>query len=292
MRNMDAYTLDKTRARRAFGRAAPYYDEAAVLQREVLQRMLSRLDVVALTPSNILDAGCGTGGGGMELARRYGGSRVIGLDFADPMLRQARSRLPWLSRIGVSRRRGFVCGDMEALPLKDASINMVWSNLAIQWCNNLDAVFGEFQRVLAAGGLLTFSTFGPDTLKELRLASSGPHTHVSRFMDMHDIGDALVRAGFSAPVLDVEHFTLTYDNALEVMYDLKAIGAANATAGRPSGLVGKTFLQDIMRKYEHFRQNDGKLPATYEVVYGHAWKPENSQSGTGDGAQVIHFHRK
>jgi malonyl-CoA O-methyltransferase len=214
----------------------------------------------------------------------------VELDFAAPMLRVAQSRLPWLSRLGLYRRHDFVCGDMEALPLKDSSISMVWSNLAIQWCNDLDAVFGEFQRVLSAEGLLMFSTFGPDTLKELRQASAGPHTRVSRFMDMHDIGDALVRAGFSAPVMDVEYFTLTYDSALEVMRDLKAIGATNATAGRPVGLAGKAFLHSLEQQYERFRQPDGKLPATYEVVYGHAWKPALSQPKTADGAQVIHFH--
>lgn len=294
MSSIDAYHIDKARVRLSFGRAASAYDHAAVLQREVLERMLERLELVALKPNTILDAGCGTGLGGMRLAKRYPQAGLLALDFADPMLRLAQSRLPWLSRLGFGRRHRFICGDMEALPLQDHCVEMAWSNLAVQWCNDLDGAFREFHRVLAPGGLLTFSTFGPDTLKELRQATSvdAAHTHVSRFIDMHDIGDALVRSGFSAPVMDVEFFTLTYDTALEVMRDLKAIGAGNATAGRPAGLAGKRFLQHLTQNYERFRQTDGKLPATYEVVYGHAWKPENPPPKTEDGAQVIHFHRK
>jgi malonyl-CoA O-methyltransferase len=172
-------------------------------------------------------------------------------------------------------------------------MDLVWSNLAIQWCNDLDQAFGEMARVLRPEGLLMFSTFGPDTLKELREASAADpsHVHVSRFIDMHDIGDALVRAGFSAPVMDVEHFVLTYDDVLGVMRDLKAIGARNAAQGRPRGLEGKGFLARLTERYERFREQ-GKLPATFEVVYGHAWKSESAASVLPDGASVIKLHRK
>ena len=168
-----------------------------------------------------------------------------------------------------------VCGDVEALPLAANSLDMVWSNLAVQWCNDLPATFVELHRVLKADGLLMFSTFGPDTLKELRQAFNGvdQHNHLNRFADMHDIGDMLVHGGFAEPVMDMEYLTLTYDDVRGVLQDLKAIGAHNATAGRGQGLMGKTAWERLVENYERLRR-DGKLPATYEVVYGHAWKPQ------------------
>lgn len=283
------YLIDKKRVRNSFGRAASSYDDAAVMQREVLERMFSRLDLVKLEPLTILDAGCGTGLGVQRLAERYRGSRVVALDIAPPMLGLAAGRQSWLSKAWWPRQ-GYVCGDIEALPLKDGCVDMVWSNLAMQWCNDIDLTFRELHRTLRPQGLAMFSTFGPDTLMELREAASvdAAHTHVSRFLDMHDIGDALVRAGFADPVMDVERFTLTYDNVLALMRDLKAIGAHNATEGRRRGLEGKSFLQRLAGNYERFRQQ-GKLPATYEVVYGHAWKGQPKLAG---GAQPITLHRR
>lgn len=285
----DEYAIDKQQVRRAFGRAAASYDEAAVLQREVLARMISRLALVKLAPKTILDAGCGTGQGFRRLLAMYPDSRAIALDIARPMLQQAMRHVPllnqWLTTLTGNARQTPVCADIEQLPLASDSVDLCWSNLAIQWCNDLDGAFSEMYRVLRPEGLLTFSTFGPDTLIELRQSAEKSHTHVSRFIDMHDIGDALMRAGFSAPVMDVERFTLTYDDALGVMRDLKAIGANNATAGRPRGLEGRAFLTRLAQQYECFRQADGKLPATYEVIYGHAWKPVTLP----DGAQPISF---
>lgn len=286
---MDAYTIDKARVRASFDRAAQGYDAAAVLQREVRTRMLQRLDYVRIDPDDILDAGSGTGQATRELAARYRDAQVVGMDIALGMLRVAASHQPWWQRF-TSRRQFELCGDLEALPLADASMDMVWSNLAVQWCNDLDRVFADMARVLRPDGLLTFSTFGPDTLKELREASSADpdHVHVSRFIDMHDIGDALVRAGFSDPVLDVETFVLTYDDVLAVMRDLKAIGAHNAAQGRPRGLEGKGFLRQLEQRYERFR-SDGALPATFEVVYAHAWKGPVRLPG---GAVPITIHKR
>ena len=166
------------------------------------------------------------------------------------------------------------------------SLEMVWSNLALQWCNDLPATLGDLHRVLKTDGLLMFSTFGPDTLKELRLAFDGVdrHNHLNRFADMHDIGDMLVQAGFADPVMDMEYLTLTYDDLHGVLQDLKAIGAQNATAGRGRGLMGKNSWAHLVENYERMRK-DGKLPATYEVVYGHAWKPQART--TRDGAAII-----
>jgi malonyl-CoA O-methyltransferase len=288
----DEYTIDKARVRASFDRAARSYDAAAVLQKEVRGRMLERLDYTRIQPKRILDAGTGTGHAARALEERYKDSHVVALDIALGMLRLTAAAEPWWRRM-LGKGPATLCADIESLPLQAGSMDLVWSNLAIQWCNDLDQAFGEMSRVLKPEGLLMFSTFGPDTLKELREASAADaeHVHVSRFIDMHDIGDALVRAGFSAPVMDVEHFVLTYDDVLGVMRDLKAIGARNAAQGRRRGLEGKGFLQVLTERYERFR-NEGKLPATFEVIYGHAWKGAAADATLPDGAQVIRLHRR
>jgi malonyl-CoA O-methyltransferase len=254
--------------RRAFERASRSYDRAAVLQTEVRGRLLSRLQYLKLEPAPqlILDAGCGTGHGARELKKRFPGARVIALDIATGMLLEAGRHQGWW------RRFDRVCADAERMPLADASVDLIFSNLMLQWCNEPDGVFNEFKRVLKPRGLLTFSTLGPDTLTELRAAWAAvdERTHVNRFLDMHDIGDALVRARLAEPVLDVERFTLTYDTAIGLMRDLKAIGAQNATVGRPSGLTGRAAFAAVTQAYERFRAG-GLLPATYEVVLGQAW---------------------
>jgi malonyl-CoA O-methyltransferase len=273
----DLYRIDKTRVRKSFSRAAKSYDAAAIVQKLVREEMLSRLDLVKIQPRTILDAGCGTGLASHALQKRFKQTQVVSLDFAYEMLQQTRKTSIFQSLKSLFSRSSHrvLCADIEALPLADASIGLVWSNLAIQWCNNLDLAFQEFHRVLQPEGLLMFSTFGPDTLRELRTATDSAtqnaNTSVNRFIDMHDIGDALVRAGFNAPVLDVERYTLTYDDVKSVMRDLKSIGAHNATDGRARGLLGRGFLQKLEAAYEQFRTND-KLPATFEVVYGHAWR--------------------
>ena len=273
----DIYQVDKKRVRASFDRAAETYDAAAVMQKLVREEMLSRLDLVNLKPQRILDAGCGTGYASQSLLKKYPDAHVISLDFAMSMLRKTRALNASITQrfkclIGLNQQ-SYLCADLEQLPLAANSVDMFWSNLAIQWSNNLDAVFADIHRVMRTDGLLMFSTLGPDTLKELRAASSTDgNVHVNRFLDMHDIGDALVRAGFADPVLDVERVVLTYDDVISVMRDLKSIGAHNATDGRVRGLQGRKFLQNLTQQYEQFRK-DGKLPATFEVIYGHAWKP-------------------
>lgn len=296
----DVYRIDKARARRSFGRAAETYDAAAILQKMVREEMLARLDLVKLNPNVILDAGCGTGLASHALQQRYAQSQVLSLDFAHPMLQKTRSTrrqvglLHQLKHLISGRKENLLCADIESLPLADGSVGLVWSNLAVQWCNDLDKALAEFHRVMQPESLLMFSTFGPDTLRELRTAtdaaSDNSYTSVSRFIDMHDIGDALVRAGFSAPVLDVERFTLTYDDVKSVMRDLKSIGAHNATDGRARGLMGKAYFDRLAQSYEQFRQN-GKLPATFEVVYAHAWRGQDKVN-LGDGVSPISFKPK
>jgi malonyl-CoA O-methyltransferase len=281
----DKYFIDKARMRASFDRAANTYDAAAILQKLVRDEMLSRLDLVKIRPQAILDAGCGTGHGSYALQKRFKKAQVVSLDIALGMLQKTKSQQPFLSKL--FGKQNLVCADIESLPIASASMGLVWSNLALQWCNDLDGAFTEVARVLQPNSLFVFSTFGPDTLKELRAASNNGHTHVSRFIDMHDIGDALTRAGFSAPVLDVERYTLTYDDVKAVMKDLKKIGAHNATSGRARGLQGRGFLQSLTQHYEQFR-SDGKLPATFEVVYGHAWTKEHKPD-LGAGVSPITF---
>jgi malonyl-CoA O-methyltransferase len=294
---MDHYHIDKARARTSFGRAASTYDAAAILQKQVREEMLSRLNLVKINPTIILDAGCGTGAASHALQQKFAASQVVSLDFALPMLQKTRSTNPQSSMVkafntlmGKSQQH-LLCADIESLPIANSSLGLIWSNLAIQWCNDLDAALQEFHRVLQPEGLLMFSTFGPDTLKELRVATRQKNdtgfTSVSRFIDMHDIGDALVRAGFSAPVLDVERFTLTYEDVKSVMRDLKSIGAHNATDGRARGLLGRGFLKQLEANYEQFRA-DGKLPATFEVVYGHAWRGKDKPK-FDDGISPVTF---
>ena len=278
----DPFDIDLARVRQSFGRSAREYDAAAVLQKRVRDELLERLDVVRLEPAVVLDLGAGTGHASLALKRRYRSSQVIALDLAEGMLREAVRQQTLLRRF----RR--VCGQAAALPLRDASVDLVFSNLMLQWCQDPDAVFGEVRRVLKPGGLFTFTTFGPDTLVELRRAwaAADERTHVNRFIDMHDLGDALVRSGLAEPVMDVERFTLTYAEVRDLMRDLKDIGAHNANAGRPRGLTGKGTLARMTTAYEAFRK-DGRLPATYEVVYGQAWCPVAPPRRKGLPGEVV-----
>lgn len=261
-------SIDKKQVRAAFSKSAERYEQVAVLQREMATRMLERLDYVKLEPTVILDAGAGTGHCSDALLKRYKKARVISMDFALPMLHKAGKQGRWL------RRPDCLCADIEHIPLAANSVDLLVSNAAIQWCVDLQTTFNEFMRVLKPNGLLMFTTFGPDTLKELRAAWSkvDEKPHTSRFIDMHDIGDMLVHAQFADPVMDVEYMTLTYADVKGLVKDLKMLGAQNADMQRDRGLTGKQRWQAMLDEYEHFRSKR-RLPATYEIVYGHAWKP-------------------
>ena len=267
--------IDKRAARRAFDRAADTYDAAAVLQREIGQRLLSHLDPIRLTPQRILDLGTGTGWAVPFLQKRYPKAQVFALDFSPAMLQRARKRGSWFRRVHC------ICGDAEALPLASNSMDLLFSNATFQWCNELHQVFRECLRVLRPEGLLLFSTFGPDSLKELRSAWAqvDGYPHVSDFIDMHLVGDALMGAGFAQPVLETEYLTLTYAGVQDLMRDLKALGTRNATAQRPRGLTGRGQLKGLIQAYEAYR-TQGRLPATYEVIYGHAWAAQSQPKGS------------
>ena len=291
----------KLAIRSSFERAATSYDAAAFLQQEVARRLDDHLDGVKVDPTMILDAGCGTGFAFDLLKARFPKASVIGLDIAHAMLREATvghgrpsgwrgllARLtPNSSRLTPNASRLTpLCADLERLPLKSNSIDLAWSSLVLQWVDDLEATFRGVHRVLKPGGLFIFASFGPDTLKELRAASNGVdgHHHVNSFVDMHDVGDALVHAGFSNPVMEMEHVTLTYSELSGLLRELKAIGAHTVKQGARGGLMGKATWHRLTENYERFRQ-DGRLPATYEVVYGHAWA--GAKDRLDDGRQII-----
>jgi malonyl-CoA O-methyltransferase len=258
-----AFRLERAWLRASFERASAGYESAATLQATVAAELLERLQTFGLAPATVLDLGAGTGRVTRELKRRYRRALVVALDLAPGMLRQARRHLrPW-------RRFARVCGDAQQLPLKDASVDVIVSNLMLQWCQPLDAALAEVRRVLKPAGLFAFSTFGTDTLWELRAAwaEADGYTHVNHFADVHEVGDALVRAGLMEPVLDVDRIEVAYPDVLALMRDLKAIGAHNVTAGRPRALTGRARLARLTQAYERHRR-DGRLPSTWEVVYG------------------------
>jgi malonyl-CoA O-methyltransferase len=276
--------LDPRHVRHAFGRAAATYEANAVLQAEVGTRLLERLDGVELRPDRVLDAGSGPGRGTAALRLRFPDAHVVALDIALPMLRAAATHAgepPAFSRVG---------GDVQALPFADGAFDLVHSNLCLQWCDDPGLAIAELARVLRPGGLLLFTTFGPATLHELRsaFAAADATPHVGRFVDMHDIGDALLTTGFRDPVLERDDFTLTYADALTLMRELRAIGATNADAKRQRTLTGKAHLMRVVDAYETFRV-DGLLPATYEVVYAQAFAPAPGQPRRTPGGEIASF---
>jgi malonyl-CoA O-methyltransferase len=277
-------TIDKKRARQSFDRAVATYDEHAALQRLVVDNMIDSLDIIRIAPKIILDVGAGTGYGARVLERLYPRARTVLLDSSTSMLAYAKSKdTRWRSR------QRYLCADAESLPVASASVDFVFSSLTFQWCNDLDSVFSECRRVLKPEGLLLFSSLGPDTLRELRDAwSAVDHApHINQFIDMHDVGDAMIRAGFASPVLECEITTVNYDDVFGLVRDLRGIGAVNSLRGRRRGLSSRTEIKQMSKQYEEQRR-DGKLPATYEVVYGHAWRPMTGDR-VQDGSTVATF---
>ena len=268
------YLLSKRDLARHFGAAASSYQSVNRVQEIILQRLMERLQLVNLQPKRIVDLGSGPGVSAKRLARHYRRAEILEVDISPQMLRQsARSQPRFFSR------RRHLCADVENLALANQSAELVFSNLMLQWCNDLDRAFSEVNRCLKNNGLFMFSTFGPDTLIELRKSwqQVDDAVHVNAFVDMHDIGDALIRAGLENPVMETEKISIRYDSAMTLMRDLKALGANNVNRGRRQGLTGKNSLQKMLAEYEKWRE-DGTLPATYEVVYGHAWMPEVSRA--------------
>ena len=269
-----------------FAAAAESYDSAAVLAREVGARMAARLDLVKISPQRVADIGCATGDGIRELNRRYGtagrSKLAIAIDYALPMLKAVRQHTPFLQRI-AGRGPRLLNADVRALPLSANSLGLVWSNLMLHWLDDPLPALKELHRVLEVGGLLSFATLGPDTLKELRAAAAevGADDTMKRFLDMHDLGDMLVAAGFGDPVMDMEIITLTYPTPRSFLADQRYLGVRDALLGHQGWRHWRRLLEAWPRDAEE------RLPATFEIVYGHAWKPEPRQ--IADGRAVVHF---
>ncbi len=267
--------FDQRAVRRSFDKAADSYDEHAVLQQEVATRLLQRLDWLKIEPRVILDIGAGTGEPTGVLMKRFPKAEVLALDLSSSMLQKVRKQ----GR--MFRRPKVVCGDSQRLPFADGSVDLIFSSLSFQWCNRLDEAFKEIRRVLKKDGVLLFSTFGPDTLKELRASWSqvDERPHVHSFPDMHDVGDMVVYAGLQEPVMERDQIIMTYEDVKSVLGDVKHIGASNAMQNRSRGLMGKNRLKQFYEAYEQWRGADGRLPATYEVVYGTAWSGKTDRDG-------------
>ena len=282
----DEFFLDPRAVRRSFDRASRRYDAAAVVQGEIRTRLLERLDIVRLQPTAVLDLGAGTGQASRELKRRYPSAQVIALDSSLAMLGQSARQQRFLRRFVP------VCGDAHRLPLQSQSFDLVLSNLLLEWCHDPDAVFAEAARVLRPKGLFTFTTVGPDTLKEARELWRGvdTFTHVHRFIDMHDFGDALLRAGFAEPVMDTERLTVTYPDLPALLEEIRGSGARNIAQGRPHGLTGRARGALVRSRSEELRRN-GSLRISVEVVHGHAWSVGERKPRRAGDEVLVPFER-
>jgi malonyl-CoA O-methyltransferase len=263
----DEYFLAPSLVRRAFDRASTSFDQFAAVHTELRKRLLERLDVVRLNPAVVVDLGAGTGHGTRALQDRYRSAYVVALDISTRMLEAARKQQRFLKRFGR------LASDAHQLSLRSASVDLLVSNLMLQWCADPDRVLSEMARVLKPQGLITFTTLGPDTLRELRTAWGDRFVHVHRFIDMHDLGDALLRAGFAEPVMDTERLTVTYRDIDALLRELKGSGSTNVAAGRSHALQSRQAQQRARAQYSA-NVRDGVLPVTLEVVYGHAWAVE------------------
>ncbi|KAF1712393.1 malonyl-[acyl-carrier protein] O-methyltransferase BioC [Pseudoxanthomonas kalamensis DSM 18571] len=278
--------FDRRQVRRAFSRSAASYEGAAALQRQVEQHLLESLDYLdGREPQVVLDVGSGPAHAAAAMKKRWPRAQVLALDLALPMLRQAKKQAGW----GKPFHR--VCADARALPLAEGRVDVLFSNLCLQWVEDLPAVFAGFRRVLRPGGLLLCSTFGPETLHELRtaFAAADERPHVSPFADIAGFGDALMRAGFRDPVLDRDRYTLTYPDLPALMRELRALGATNALHSRRHTLTGRARFAAAAAAYEPLRMADGRLPSSWDVIHAQAWAPEPGapiRGGDGDIATV------
>ncbi|MET0268274.1 MAG: methyltransferase domain-containing protein [Duganella sp.] len=289
--------IDLDHVRALFSRPARL-SQADFLRREIASRMVERLELINIAPLRVLDAGCGDGADLAMLQKSYAAAQVLGVDAAEAQLRAARGQVgrpsslnQLLSKLLPSKTGiDLLCADFADLPLAPNSVDLIWSNLALHWHPQPDRVFAEWRRVLRVDSLLMFSCFGPDSLRELRaaFAEADLAPHALPFVDMHDFGDQLVEAGFSTPVLDMETLTVTYDTVQAMLADVRGLGG-NPLATRSNGLMGRQAWQRMLAAFEQQRQrrSDGKLALTFEVIYGHAFRP--APKVTANGEAIIRF---
>lgn len=297
--------IDLQRVRQIFSRVERIKG-SEFLRREIASRMRDKLDLVKITPDRALDAGCGDGAEMLQLQKRFPNAHLFGADaspevlgFAAQQLQTAKSAVDrmlhkWLPvSLQSARDSSLICGNFAQLPLSASSVDLVWSNLALHWHPQPDVVFAEWRRVLRTDGLLMFSCFGPDTLSELRLAFGNidqlPHT--LPFVDMHDFGDMLVNAGFATPVMDMEKLTLTYETVDKLFADVRALGG-NPLLSRRQGLIGRHAYRSLCQNLEAMRNQEGRIPLTIEVIYGHAFKPLPKKLASGESVIRMDFPKK
>jgi malonyl-CoA O-methyltransferase len=250
--------------RRRFDRAAETFDDADFVHRVCGEGLLQRMLPMTIDARTVLDLGCATGTLSRKLASRFRKGRVVSLDLSLPMLRRARKMRSRFARIAE------VQADAAAIPLPASCVDVVVANLLLPWIADVPSMLAEVARVLRQDGLFVFASLGPDSLRELREAFEEDEGHVLRFPDMHDIGDALVRAGLRDPVLDVDPLGVEYRSADALFEDLGRCGGRNSLAGRRRGATGKRYFQTVRQKLRD-RMRDGRLTLTLELVYGHAW---------------------
>ena len=286
----DSPLVDARAVRRFADRAACRLGNTAdVLAREIESRMIDRLSLIRLDPKRILDAGAGRFPAFASLHSKYPAAEVIALDFACRALvvaRRGRGTAERLREWVRTSRLCFLCSDFTRIPIAGSSVALIWSNLSLGSHLDVKSVFDEWHRVLETGGLMMFSAYGPDTLKELRAAFPMSVPRVHPFIDMHDLGDMLMASGFADPVMEMETLTLTYRSIEQLLAEIRATGQSNARSLRRRGLNGRRSWEDALAAYERARQ-DGLLPATVEVVYGHAWKTERKNAP--DGRAIVRF---
>ncbi|MBX9899264.1 MAG: methyltransferase domain-containing protein [Burkholderiaceae bacterium] len=273
------------------------------LRREIAQRMREKLELVNIEPSAVLDAGCGEGDDFAPLSEHFPKAQIIGLDAAPAMLRLASQRQRELGGAldrlfakftrkwnGANKPPQLMCADFAKTPLADGSVDVVWSNLALHWHPRPDEVFAEWHRILRKDGLLMFSCFGPDSLIEVRkaFAAVDDHHHCLPFVDMHDFGDMLVKAGFSSPVMDMEKLTLTYADSEQLLSEVRSLGG-NPLDSRSRGLLGRAGYRRLKNAFEAQRNTENRLPLTIEVIYGHAFRPTARKLGSGEA--IVRFDR-
>lgn len=282
--------------------------ESDFLRREVAGRMHERLALVRIAPQRVLDAGCGEGADLSALQSSFADAQVLGVDASPQMLAAARDKqaaaqstlnrllakwLPARAGTGAGSTAGLLCGDFAQLPFAINTLDLVWSNLALHWHPQPDRVFAEWRRVLRVDGLLMFSCFGPDTFKELRaaFAAADDAPHALPFVDMHDFGDMLVNAGFSTPVMDMETITVTYESVDKLVADVRAWGG-NPLATRRRGLLGRARWRQVVQALEQSRRSDGRIALSFEIIYGHAFRPVPRTTAGGEAIIRLDLHKK
>jgi len=271
--------INKSLKRMIFDRAAKTYDQYAVLQHQIIDNLIDRLQFVKFDPKLIIDLGSGTSRAGQLLQRKYKKTKIINLDFSEKMLLQGQAKnknfLQWVRR----KDDMYICSDFEQLPFAKNSFDMVWSSSSIQWASNIEQLLKGVLNVLKPGGLFILSTFGPETLLELNQISKQifNKSTTSHFIDMHELGDLLLNLGFQNPVLDRENFVMTYQHPSDLFKDLKKIGATSGNMDEYKGMKGRGYLEKIIHEYSNYKK-DNLYPASYEVIYAHAWKPNNTDN--------------